>query len=184
MKKRISSTLVLLMLLATFSACVSSSKMKNRHYQQWSEISDNTNKTESNENSTVYIEPNATLETELLNESISIHSIVPSENKSLIQEQSSDSESSTDKKESNFRKNKVINADYSLSDLKFKKQLKSSLYPSPNPVTSDLSLLWIVIIVLIVLWALGLIAGNFGGLIHLLLVIALILLILWLLRII
>jgi hypothetical protein len=87
-------------------------------------------------------------------------------------------------KESNCRKNKVINADYSLSDLKFKKQLKSSLFPSPNPVTSDLSLLWIVIIVLIVLWALGLIAGNFGGLIHLLLVIALILLILWLLRII
>jgi hypothetical protein len=76
----------------------------------------------------------------------------------------------------------MINPDYSLSDMKFKQQVNSSLF-SP-PVTSDLSLLWIVIIILLVLWALGLIAGNFGGLIHLLLVIALILLILWLLRII
>lgn len=58
---------------------------------------------------------------------------------------------------------------------------------SKHPSHSDgdaLSLLWIVIVVLIILWALGLIAGEFGGLIHLLLVIALILLILWLLRII
>lgn len=47
-----------------------------------------------------------------------------------------------------------------------------------------LSLLWIIIVVLLILWALGFISGNFGGLVHLLLVIALILLILWLLRII
>ncbi len=106
------------------------------------------------------------------------------ENDNFNQEESTINQTSTNKKESNFRKNKVTNADYSLSGLKFKKQLKSSLFPLPNPVTSDLSMLWIVIIVLIVLWALGLIAGNFGGLIHLLLLIALILLILWLLRII
>jgi hypothetical protein len=156
--------------------------MKNRHYQQWSEISDNTNKSESDESTTVYIEPNTALETELLNESISIHAIVPIENDNFNQEESTINQSSTNKKESNFRKIKVINADYSLSDMKFKQQVNSSLFSSP--VTSDLSLLWIVIIILLVLWALGLIAGNFGGLIHLLLVIALILLILWLLRII
>jgi len=47
-----------------------------------------------------------------------------------------------------------------------------------------LSLLWIVIVVLLILWLVGLIGGNvLGGLIHLLLIIALILLILWLLRI-
>lgn len=48
------------------------------------------------------------------------------------------------------------------------------------------SLLWVVIIVLIILWALGLISGGFGigVLINLLLLIALILLVLWLLRII
>jgi len=48
------------------------------------------------------------------------------------------------------------------------------------------SLLWIVVVVLIVLWALGIISGSFGLgiLINLLLVIAFVLLILWLLRII
>jgi len=55
---------------------------------------------------------------------------------------------------------------------------------TPHSDGEALSLLWIVIVVLLILWALGLIAGEFGGLIHLLLVIALILLILWLLRII
>lgn len=48
-----------------------------------------------------------------------------------------------------------------------------------------LSLFWVVILVLLILWALGFLTGGFGlgGLINLLLVIALILLILWLLRI-
>jgi hypothetical protein len=57
---------------------------------------------------------------------------------------------------------------------------------SPQPVEGALSLLWIVILVLLILWALGLLAGGWGlgGLINILLVIALILLILWLLRII
>jgi hypothetical protein len=47
------------------------------------------------------------------------------------------------------------------------------------------SLFWIVILVLLILWALGLLAGGFGlgGFINILLVIALILLILWLLRV-
>jgi hypothetical protein len=45
-----------------------------------------------------------------------------------------------------------------------------------------LSLLWIVVIVVLILWLLGLVAGV-GPLINLLLIIALILLILWLLRI-
>ncbi len=47
------------------------------------------------------------------------------------------------------------------------------------------SLFWIIILVLIILWALGLISGGFGLgiLINLLLLVALILLILWLLRV-
>jgi len=49
-----------------------------------------------------------------------------------------------------------------------------------------LSLLWIVIVVILILWLIGFLLGGFGlgNLIHLLLVVALILLILWLLRII
>ena len=47
------------------------------------------------------------------------------------------------------------------------------------------SLFWIIILILVILWALGLISGGFGlgVLVNLLLLIALILLILWLLRI-
>ena len=56
-----------------------------------------------------------------------------------------------------------------------------------SPVSHDghLSLFWIVILVLLILWALGLLGGGFGlGIfINVLLIIALILLILWLLRI-
>lgn len=46
-----------------------------------------------------------------------------------------------------------------------------------------LSLLWIVIVVLLVLFFLGVINGSLGGLVYILLVVALVLLILWLLRV-
>lgn len=56
------------------------------------------------------------------------------------------------------------------------------------PAAADrdsLSLFWVVILIIIILWAVGFFAGwGSGGLINLLLVVALILLILWLLRII
>ncbi len=54
-----------------------------------------------------------------------------------------------------------------------------------GPVASDgLSLLWIVIVILLILWLVGLLAGGWGlgGLINILLIIALVLLILWLLH--
>lgn len=49
--------------------------------------------------------------------------------------------------------------------------------------SEGLSLFWIIILIILILWALGLISGNFGAIINVLLVVALILLILWLLRI-
>jgi hypothetical protein len=55
-----------------------------------------------------------------------------------------------------------------------------------GPIASDgLSLLWIVIVILLILWLVGLLAGGWGlgGLINILLIIALVLLILWLLHI-
>lgn len=65
-------------------------------------------------------------------------------------------------------------------------QINKHLKTKPVPASGALSLLWIVIVVLLILWLLGLLAGGWGlgGLINLLLVVALILLILWLLRII
>jgi len=59
--------------------------------------------------------------------------------------------------------------------------------PAPGPHSDEaLSLIWIIILVVLILWLLGYLGGGWGigGAIHLLLVIALVLLILWLLRII
>lgn len=70
---------------------------------------------------------------------------------------------------------------------KMNSALKKVKVNSPAPRSDDgLSLIWIVILVLLILWAFGLLGGGWGlgGLINVLLVIALILLILWLLRII
>jgi len=59
---------------------------------------------------------------------------------------------------------------------------KSNTFTAPS---DEYSLIWVLVLVLLILWALGYLAGGLGlgGLINILLVIALILLILWLLRI-
>jgi len=56
---------------------------------------------------------------------------------------------------------------------------------SGDAASDGLSLFWIVILVILILWAIAFIAGGFGlgNLIHILLIIALVLFILWLLRI-
>jgi uncharacterized membrane protein len=63
---------------------------------------------------------------------------------------------------------------------------QASDYGEGHSERAALSLLWIIILILLILWLVGLLAGGFGlgGLINVLLVIALVLLILWLLRII
>jgi Flp pilus assembly protein TadB len=69
-------------------------------------------------------------------------------------------------------------------------KIKNSLFGVDKASTCSanddgLSIFWVVILILLILWAVGLLAGGFGmgGLINVLLVIALILLILWLLRV-
>jgi hypothetical protein len=64
----------------------------------------------------------------------------------------------------------------------FKKENKRVL----RPESGGLSLLWLVIVIILILWLFGFLAGGWGmgGMINLLLLVALILLILWLLRII
>jgi hypothetical protein len=72
------------------------------------------------------------------------------------------------------------------------RQIKQQLFETKktgiNSSDGDdaLSLFWIIILVLLILWAIGALAGGFGlgGFINLLLVIALVLFILWLLRLI
>jgi len=63
-------------------------------------------------------------------------------------------------------------------------EVKNSPKHSSGDDKDGLSLFWLIILVVLILWLLGFLIGDFGALIHILLVIALILLILWLLRII
>jgi hypothetical protein len=74
-----------------------------------------------------------------------------------------------------------------IKDLKFKSitfELNNNLLTSSNEESEDgLSLFWIVILILLLLWLFGYIILS-GGLINLVLALALVLLILWLLRII
>lgn len=65
------------------------------------------------------------------------------------------------------------------------KQKKARLNASNTFPNEGYSLLWIVVLIVLLLWALGHLAGGLGlgGLINILLVIALVLLILWLLRV-
>jgi uncharacterized membrane protein len=60
---------------------------------------------------------------------------------------------------------------------------KAKKFGNADAEGDALSLFWIIILVVLILWALGLIVGDFGGFINLLLLVALILLVLWLLRI-
>ncbi len=65
------------------------------------------------------------------------------------------------------------------------KLAKNKLFKSKSSDKEDgLSFFGFVILVILILWLLGFLAGDFGGIIHILLVVALVLLILWLLRII
>lgn len=62
---------------------------------------------------------------------------------------------------------------------------QAAQYDGEHGERAALSLLWIVIVVILILWLIGILAGDFGigPLINILLLIALVLLILWLLRI-
>ena len=64
------------------------------------------------------------------------------------------------------------------------KQLKrAKVTPGNAGDREGLSLFWIIILVILILWLFGYLAGSFGALINILLIIALVLLILWLLRV-
>ena len=99
--------------------------------------------------------------------------------------------------------NKQVAISNPITNKPTKHYVSNTVIPTPAPVKKNivststkkvvhdsgdpgLSLFWIIILILLILWALGLLTGGWGlgGFIYILLVLALILLILWLLRII
>lgn len=107
----------------------------------------------------------------------------------LDQQASLSTQSNTEKSSASSPKQTITKQSNTLKELvKHPQQMQSKIkkMTANKPISDDLSLVWVIVIILLVLWALGMIAGGLGlgGLIHILLVIALILFILWLLRII
>lgn len=91
----------------------------------------------------------------------------------------------TSKKEGHF--NIRIAENKKAKIIKTASSLKDKISNKPNTLSTNddaLSILWVLVLVLLLLWAVGYWGFGLSGLLNILLVIALILLILWLLRII
>ncbi len=195
MKKIITLNIFCLLIIAFVSSCGTNGSITKRHYTKGYYIAHNKGKhkvaKENEDNKIVHQKTNESTvlipSKEIVKENNSNNSEVmnPITNKSTLMASSS--------------KKPVVNKTHHASKNLLKsaptfkifpsKENKRSFFSKRSMVASSgdgLSLLWIVILVLLILWALGLISGGFGlgGFINILLVIALILLILWLLRII
>ena len=195
MKKIITINIFCLLIIAFVSSCGTNSSITKRHYTKGYYVSHNKAK-----HKVVAGNKESKIVHQMTNETTAL---IPS--KEIVKENSSNGDevasevknksplvaSSSNKPVFNKRYGAAKSLIKSAPGLKIfpSKESKHSFFSKSRPVASDgsgLSLLWIVILVLLILWALGLISGGFGlgGFINILLVIALILLILWLLRII
>jgi hypothetical protein len=81
------------------------------------------------------------------------------------------------------QKKNVANPVFAHTGYLKKHSLKGKMGNNAASHEDGLSLFWVVILVILILWAIGFLAAGLTGLINLLLLIALILLILWLLRV-
>ena len=106
--------------------------------------------------------------------------VVTAENTALLKKAKTTSSNTISSK--NIKSDKAVPV-----ELSFKKPIKSIeriLNQNMNAGDDDgLSLFWIVILVLLILFIFGAVDGSLGGLIYILLVVALVLLILWLLKV-
>lgn len=205
MKNSIKFCLLLTLSSVLFFACGSSRSLTKKHYNNRyyigmskSENAKAEEKSTNNSASTEVIKTETTItavetKTETVPTTQTNSAIEPpdmSANSTTVNtdDEKKSIDQSTDKQPSQTVKNK--DAKFKITEFPYaitKKIVDTKEKLSVQSAEGDaLSLLWIVIIVLLILWALGWLAGGLGmgGLIHVLLIIALILLILWLLRVI
>jgi hypothetical protein len=117
------------------------------------------------------------------NEDNSIVKVIPK-----LEKEETAKESVVESKEKNvvsIKEDRRIFSNPFLDKLQISKfQNKSFASKSMKATSEGLSLFWLVILILLILWAIGYFGTSIGSLINLLLLVALILLILWLLRVI
>lgn len=198
MKKVFKLSVICLILSILTASCGSSANFTKRRYTKGNYVSYNFKKQsveteqDEEEENTSQIEINETPENTIIASNITINTnselrstdhtdVLNTENESNQESNGAEEQKEEKTKPSSIQKmknnlNPIVKLKTTIADKKSKQ--------APQSDGDALSLLWIVIIVLLILWALGFISGSFGGLVHLLLVIALILLILWLLRVI
>lgn len=196
MKNFITYCIITMAVIFLFTSCGSSLTVTKRHYNKGYHVS--FNKIKQSDRSNVNEIENDQLvnsdENKIFDSSLSMEE--STSNSSISEDIFTDEVNSTDDQKvvvqtDKKQPEKLFNSTMGMSEnvqstyTKIKNSFSDQKeLKTPQPREDGLSLLWIVILVILILWAIGFIGGNVGGLIHLLLVIALILLILWLLGII
>jgi uncharacterized protein (DUF427 family) len=191
MKKLITLTIIGVLASIVFSSCGSKMSLTKRHYNKGYHFAHSNSKrslpksdveeklVENKTNKQLYSARNFSTQVSVKENSDKI--AVKNDNGVFA---SNDKKTGSEKTKQSVNHNikfKAISADKPVT------QIKQSLFKinktSSHADGDGLSLFWIIILVLLILWALGYSLGALGGLIHILLVIALILFILWLLHI-
>lgn len=198
MKNLITLSLTIGILSSLLFSCGSSLTVTKRHYNKGYHISynkipksvDNKDEEKLISKTESYSTSNNTRETVNQTEEIAIEKEIASVSASQedVSEMDLDDEEKTSIAKFDFKQEfgKVANTTQeSVSKIKSSLSDKYVSIENSSPRSEDgLSMVWIIILVILILWALGFGFGGLGNLIHLLLVVALILLILWLLGVI
>lgn len=196
MKNFITFLAIVMAIIFLFTSCGSSLTITKRHHTNGYYVSYNKMKKSESTKTNDFVK-----EKELeLNQNVEFNSSLTKKEPTtpisvsedvLLLEESSENETPSYTEDENSEETKTVKSSIGTSEKVHQSivKIKKSFFDqkelkSPQPREDGLSLLWIIILVVLILWALGYIGGWGGGLIHLLLVIALILLILWLLGII
>jgi hypothetical protein len=192
MKKIFTLTTACIILCLVFASCKSNLSITKRHYNNGYYIAHSKGK----QNSTASKEEGKIVQHKA---PVSLYSIpAPAEKEMITPAEQLNNKviiaAKTIKKENKIAPisiaKPVVNAKtglikYPVAKIKSGIAQNSSMTKSDDDDDDGLSLFWIVILVIVLLWAVGFLGGFlFGGLIHLLLLVALVFLILWLLHII
>lgn len=192
MKKLFTPQFLLMMITAIIlSSCGSSTSITKRRYNKGYYVSHSPNKNSTKETAKVKTQAiNA-------NEPLKVMDITPEQTASTSQADKTTSPTTANTTKSaekakqtrtNTNSTNLVpftkSAPAEFSVLKPFKSINKAVDQKLSASSGDsLSLFWIVILVLLILFLLGVIDGSLGGLIYILLVVALVLLILWLLRV-
>ena len=193
MKNKITWSLNLIILTFLFSACSQKLGLTKRHYNKgyYAESKKRVNTVGINKNHESDFENNSKIMSSVLNGTLTNKSNLFVGEKSRVAKTFEELRiRPLEKINFNTKKRSLVirkSVSQKINDLTSRSitfDLKSNLLTSSNEDSEDsLSLFWIVILILLLLWLFGYIILS-GGLINLVLALALVLLILWLLRII